>query len=51
MAYGGFGITGGAHRLWSHGSYKAKWPLRLLASLGQTLALQVFHLSRDLHKK
>lgn len=26
----GFGITAGAHRLWSHKSYKAKWPLRLL---------------------
>lgn len=22
------GITAGAHRLWSHRSYKAKWPLR-----------------------
>ncbi|XP_011500733.1 PREDICTED: acyl-CoA Delta(11) desaturase isoform X2 [Ceratosolen solmsi marchali] len=26
----GFGITAGAHRLWSHKAYKAKWPLRLL---------------------
>lgn len=26
----GLGITAGAHRLWSHKSYKAKWPLRLL---------------------
>lgn len=26
----GFGITAGVHRLWSHKSYKAKWPLRLL---------------------
>jgi len=26
----GFGITAGVHRLWSHRSYKAKWPLRLL---------------------
>ncbi|CAH0558586.1 unnamed protein product [Brassicogethes aeneus] len=26
----GFGITAGAHRLWSHRAYKAKWPLRLL---------------------
>ncbi|XP_017888699.1 acyl-CoA Delta(11) desaturase [Ceratina calcarata] len=25
----GFGITAGAHRLWSHRAYKAKWPLRL----------------------
>lgn len=26
----GIGITAGAHRLWSHRAYKAKWPLRLL---------------------
>ncbi|XP_065212584.1 acyl-CoA Delta-9 desaturase-like [Planococcus citri] len=26
---GGFGITAGAHRLWSHRSYKAKLPLQL----------------------
>uniref|UniRef100_A0A2M4BPJ9 Putative fatty acid desaturase n=1 Tax=Anopheles marajoara TaxID=58244 RepID=A0A2M4BPJ9_9DIPT len=26
----GIGITAGAHRLWSHKSYKARWPLRLL---------------------
>ncbi|XP_076629182.1 uncharacterized protein LOC143345695 [Colletes latitarsis] len=25
-----FGITAGAHRLWSHRAYKAKWPLRVL---------------------
>ncbi|XP_068911724.1 acyl-CoA Delta-9 desaturase [Tenebrio molitor] len=28
--FSGFGITAGAHRLWSHRAYKAKWPLRLL---------------------
>lgn len=27
---GGFGVTAGAHRLWAHRSYKAKWPLRLI---------------------
>ncbi|XP_051174514.1 acyl-CoA Delta-9 desaturase-like [Leptopilina boulardi] len=27
------GITGGAHRLWSHSSYKAKWPVRLLLAI------------------
>ncbi|XP_051174369.1 uncharacterized protein LOC127290040 [Leptopilina boulardi] len=27
------GITGGAHRLWSHNSYKAKWPVRLLLAI------------------
>ncbi|KAG7213574.1 hypothetical protein KM043_002829 [Ampulex compressa] len=25
-----FGVTAGVHRLWSHRSYKAKWPLRVL---------------------
>ena len=51
MVFGGFGITGGAHRLWSHGSYKAKWPLSILAAVGQTLALQVhftfYHIFRN----
>lgn len=36
-----FGVTGGAHRLWSHRSYKAKWPLRLYAAFGQTFSAQV----------
>ena len=39
--FSGFGITGGAHRLWSHRTYKAKWPLRLIVALGQTIAFQV----------
>ncbi|KAK4883209.1 hypothetical protein RN001_006528 [Aquatica leii] len=26
----GFGVTGGAHRLWCHRSYKAKLPLRII---------------------
>ena len=39
--FGGLGITLGAHRLWSHRSFKAKWPLRLLAALAQTVAGQV----------
>ncbi|KAJ9579978.1 hypothetical protein L9F63_004361, partial [Diploptera punctata] len=26
----GFGVTGGAHRLWTHRSYKAKLPLRII---------------------
>ncbi|KAF5302715.1 hypothetical protein FQR65_LT08457 [Abscondita terminalis] len=37
---GGLGITAGAHRLWAHRSYKAKWPLRLLLTLFNTLAFQ-----------
>jgi len=39
--FGGLGITAGAHRLWSHRSYKAKWPLRLLLAIAQTVAGQV----------
>lgn len=38
--FGAFGITAGAHRLWSHRSYKAKWPLRLILMISQTLAFQ-----------
>ncbi|KAJ1522373.1 hypothetical protein ONE63_002662 [Megalurothrips usitatus] len=34
------GITAGAHRLWAHRAYKAKWPLRTLLMLFQTLAFQ-----------
>ena len=45
----GYGITGGAHRLWAHRSYKAKWPLRLTTALAQTLAVQnsIYEWSRD----
>lgn len=38
---GGLGITAGAHRLWAHRSYKAKWPLRLILMIFNTLAFQV----------
>lgn len=38
---GGLGITGGAHRLWAHRSYKAKWQLRLFLTFCNTLAFQV----------
>lgn len=37
----GFGITAGAHRLWAHRSYKAKWPLQLLLMILNTIAFQV----------
>lgn len=37
----GLGITAGAHRLWAHKSYKAKWPLRLILVIFNTLAFQV----------
>ncbi|XP_011151497.2 acyl-CoA Delta(11) desaturase [Harpegnathos saltator] len=36
----GLGITAGAHRLWAHRSYKAKWPLRLLLVILNTIAFQ-----------
>lgn len=34
------GITGGAHRLWSHRSYKAKWPMRVILMICQTVSFQ-----------
>ncbi|XP_055676503.1 acyl-CoA Delta-9 desaturase [Lutzomyia longipalpis] len=41
LIYGsGFGITAGAHRLWSHKAYKAKLPLRLLLVFLFTIAGQ-----------
>lgn len=36
-----FGVTLGAHRLYTHKSYKAKWPLRLVLNVLQTAAGQV----------
>lgn len=36
----GFGITAGAHRLWSHRSYKAKLPLRIILMIMNCMALQ-----------
>jgi len=46
---GGIGITGGAHRLWAHRTYKAKLPLRILLGLFQTIALQnsIYEWARD----
>ncbi|XP_073949447.1 acyl-CoA Delta-9 desaturase-like [Choristoneura fumiferana] len=34
------GVTAGAHRLWAHRAYKARWPLRLILALLQTMAFQ-----------
>lgn len=34
------GITAGVHRLWSHKSYKTKWPLRFMLVVFNTLAYQ-----------
>uniref|UniRef100_T1GV97 Fatty acid desaturase domain-containing protein n=1 Tax=Megaselia scalaris TaxID=36166 RepID=T1GV97_MEGSC len=46
---GGFGITGGAHRLWCHRAYKAKFPLRVFLMLIQTFAFQncIYEWCRD----
>lgn len=37
----GFGITAGAHRLWSHRSYKATLPLKILLMIFHTAAFQL----------
>lgn len=37
---GAIGITAGAHRLWAHKAYRARWPLRLILAIFQTLAFQ-----------
>lgn len=46
---GNLGITAGAHRLWSHKSYKAKLPLKLFLVMLQTLAFQVSILKINVH--
>ena len=47
--WGGTGITVGAHRLWTHRSYKATWPLRLYLMIVNCVAAQndIFEWSRD----
>ncbi|KAG8179106.1 hypothetical protein JTE90_005462 [Oedothorax gibbosus] len=37
---GGIGITAGAHRLWSHRAYKAKWPLRVFLCILASISSQ-----------
>ncbi|XP_074604671.1 stearoyl-CoA desaturase 5-like [Brevipalpus obovatus] len=39
-SWGALGVTAGAHRLWSHRSYKAKLPLRIFLMLGHTISAQ-----------
>ena len=39
--FGSLGITAGAHRLWSHRSYRAKLPFKVFLAVCQTLAFQV----------
>ena len=38
---GGFGVTGGAHRMWCHRAYKANLPLRIILMLSYCVAGQV----------
>jgi len=47
--FSGIGITGAAHRLWAHRSYKAHPALRVFLMLGNSMANQgsIFHWSRD----
>lgn len=44
LSFAAIGVTAGAHRLWCHRSYKAKWPLRLLLCIMQTMAFQVCYI-------
>ncbi|CAH0714307.1 unnamed protein product, partial [Brenthis ino] len=39
-AYGGFGVTGGVHRYWTHRSYKAKLPLKIILMIGFAISGQ-----------
>ncbi|XP_021007827.1 acyl-CoA desaturase 4 isoform X2 [Mus caroli] len=45
----GLGITAGAHRLWSHRTYKARLPLRIFLIMANTMAFQndVYEWARD----
>ncbi|CAG2170183.1 unnamed protein product, partial [Oppiella nova] len=45
----GLGILMGAHRLWTHRSYKAHWSVETVLMIFQTIAMQrsIFHWSRD----
>ena len=45
----GYGVTAGMHRLWSHRSYKAKLPTRVVLSLLASMTNQgsIYHWCRD----
>mmetsp|Transcript_5700 Transcript_5700/g.13689 ORF Transcript_5700/g.13689 Transcript_5700/m.13689 type:complete len:337 (-) Transcript_5700:183-1193(-) len=45
----GLGITVGVHRLWSHRSYEASFPVRLFLMLANSIANQgsIYHWARD----
>ncbi|XP_074532297.1 stearoyl-CoA desaturase b [Halichoeres trimaculatus] len=47
--YSGLGVTAGVHRLWSHRSYKASFPLRVFLALANSMAFQndIYEWARD----
>lgn len=47
--YSGIGVTAGAHRLWTHKTYKARLPLQIFLMLGDCIAMQndILEWSRD----
>ncbi|XP_059387452.1 acyl-CoA desaturase-like [Carassius carassius] len=49
FVFSALGVTAGAHRLWSHRSYKASLPLRIFLAFANSMAFQndIFEWSRD----
>merc|ERR1711935_867440 len=47
--WSGIGVTGGAHRLWAHRTYKAHWTIRTFLMLMFSIANQgtIYHWARD----
>lgn len=47
--FAAFGVLAGSHRLWSHRSYKARLPLRILLMIMHTMSLQndIYEWCRD----
>lgn len=47
--FGSFGVTAGAHRLWAHNSYKAKWQSKVILLFLNCIAFQnsVYEWVRD----
>ncbi|XP_013860480.1 stearoyl-CoA desaturase b [Austrofundulus limnaeus] len=47
--YSALGVTAGAHRLWSHRSFKASFPLRVFLAVGNSMAFQndIYEWARD----
>ncbi|KAI4900938.1 hypothetical protein NFI96_015565 [Prochilodus magdalenae] len=49
FVYSALGVTAGAHRLWSHRSYKASLPLRIFLAFANSMAFQndIYEWARD----